>query len=364
MDSCVVADTLIATTKGPVRIADLIGKVGYVYSRSGSVARFCGARKTLSDVPVVTVRFSNDSEVTCTPDHPFLTPDGWVQAIDLIGKSTYNGVSQCIHRQSFFLQPLKSFWGRAITYAESISSAVELGFTGSFGRPLMAGTSPRDTTSTMWITREPITLPIISNSRSRRSISATIPKEGAPISRQRPERPLRSGTVLRRGLHGTKSTILSMLTSFTRKGNSPVRNAGSYLSRTPRKPIDSAAATANTDGVWRLAWMTRNVIAWFAAQALWKISTSRNPHAHENALLSCVSVTEAGHRDVYCLTVPGPQAFCLSNGAVVHNTRYLTVSGIRIMKTRPISTEKKKPMGGLLGGFPQTGGSNFGWMGN
>jgi len=45
-------------------------------------------------------------------------------------------------------------------------------------------------------------------------------------------------------------------------------------------------------------------------------------------------------------------------------TRYLTVSGIRIMKTRPISTEKKKPMGGLLGGFPAQGGSSFGWMGN
>lgn len=44
--------------------------------------------------------------------------------------------------------------------------------------------------------------------------------------------------------------------------------------------------------------------------------------------------------------------------------RYLCVSGIRLMKTRPISTEKKKPMGGLLGGFPSQGGSSFGWMGN
>lgn len=44
--------------------------------------------------------------------------------------------------------------------------------------------------------------------------------------------------------------------------------------------------------------------------------------------------------------------------------RYLVMSGIARMKTRPIPKTEKKTVGGLHGGYPSAGRSNYGWMGN
>jgi phage terminase large subunit-like protein len=96
MDACVVGDTMVRTDSGPVRIADLVGREGRVISRDGALCRFIGARKTITNTRVVTVRFDDGSSVTCTPDHPFLTPSGWVRADCMTGLDAYNGVSQSI----------------------------------------------------------------------------------------------------------------------------------------------------------------------------------------------------------------------------------------------------------------------------
>lgn len=94
MDACVVGDTPVWTDAGPVRIADLVGREGLVVSRSGALCRFVGARKTIEDARVVTVHFDDGSAVTCTPDHPFLTPGGWMRADAMSGEDCYNGVMQ------------------------------------------------------------------------------------------------------------------------------------------------------------------------------------------------------------------------------------------------------------------------------
>jgi hypothetical protein len=35
--------------------------------------------------------------------------------------------------------------------------------------------------------------------------------------------------------------------------------------------------------------------------------------------------------------VPGTASFCLANGAVVHNTRYLVMSGLQRAKVEPVA---------------------------
>ena len=47
-----------------------------------------------------------------------------------------------------------------------------------------------------------------------------------------------------------------------------------------------------------------------------------------------LNVTPAGRSDVYCLTVPETEAFCLGNGAIVHNCRYLVLSGLARAKSQ------------------------------
>ena len=51
--------------------------------------------------------------------------------------------------------------------------------------------------------------------------------------------------------------------------------------------------------------------------------------------MRCLGVSDAGVADVYCLTVPGPSAFCVEGGHVVHNTRYLVMSGLKSASFRP-----------------------------
>ena len=86
MDCCVGGETGVWTHRGVVPIRALVGCEGWCRSRNGVWARFLGARKVFEDVPVVDVSFADGSTVRCTPDHPFLTPRGWVRADALAGK--------------------------------------------------------------------------------------------------------------------------------------------------------------------------------------------------------------------------------------------------------------------------------------
>ena len=101
-DHCFHPDTLVVTEQGRVPVRELVGKIGRVQSRGGSWAHFYGARLTAKNARVVRLRFDDDCEIVCTPDHQYLTPRGWERAIDLEGKTVYDGVSQCVHRNEFW----------------------------------------------------------------------------------------------------------------------------------------------------------------------------------------------------------------------------------------------------------------------
>ena len=80
---------------------------------------------------------------------------------------------------------------------------------------------------------------------------------------------------------------------------------------------------------------TRNVVARYAAGILWHIATRLSELAVENVVVRCSSVESAGTAPVYCLTVPGLNAFVIESGLVVHNTRYLVRSGMKRAKVKP-----------------------------
>ena len=107
-------------------------------------------------------------------------------------------------------------------------------------------------------------------------------------------------------------------------------------------------------GVVRLAWTMWNTCAWSVTRCLQGIGMRRRSRAADR--VACVSVTNAGQADVYCLTVPGLSAFAVGpSGVIVHNTRYVIQSGRARMKVRPLGT------GGEKGGA-QTGATDSGWM--
>ena len=104
-DHCLHPDTKVITDKGKVRIKDLVGKEGKVLSRDGKWENFRHARMTMKDQPIVEVKFDNGDSVKCTKDHKFLTPDGWVEAVDMIGKSCCTVVQKSVVEKCVEVSP-------------------------------------------------------------------------------------------------------------------------------------------------------------------------------------------------------------------------------------------------------------------
>jgi ribonucleotide reductase alpha subunit len=85
---CLVGDTLIRTEAGEVEIQELVGKEVNVYcmdSDGNSVlAKATNIIKTKENASLVNIRTSDNTEITCTPDHQFYTRNrGYVEASEL-----------------------------------------------------------------------------------------------------------------------------------------------------------------------------------------------------------------------------------------------------------------------------------------
>lgn len=81
MDHCFAPETLIHTTKGKIRIDELVDKEGYLYSRDGRIERFHSVRQTRIKSDMVSLIFNDGNILTVTPDHLLLKPNGeWIEA--------------------------------------------------------------------------------------------------------------------------------------------------------------------------------------------------------------------------------------------------------------------------------------------
>ena len=336
MDACVTGDTLVWTSEGQRTIESLVGQEGLVLSRSGAWCRFIGARKTIEDTPIVSAIFEDGSVIRCTPDHPFLTPCGWVEAQHLQGLQAYNAVSQSnqtgVWKSRSFHRLSRSLMAFAIGAVAGTFSAMESVFTGSFGSMRTAGRCPMDMTCTTTMRTGATTSPQTSNSWSKPT-THRITTLGMTAGFRKLLLRLRStGTPQRPESSGTSNTMQRLLPSCTSVPTWFACTAEKVSRVCSMGSPSSVATTAKRGIVGRLALTTSNALAWFAEAALWRIATRKSPHARADALVRCVAVQSSGRADVFCLTVPGPSAFAIGPGLVVHNTRYLAVSGLDIAK--------------------------------
>ena len=372
MDACFAADTPVLTSAGPVRIADL--KDGLILSRGGCWARFCGARLTRRNVPVVRLGFSDGSTVTCTPDHLFLTPHGWLKAIEMQGQRCSNGIAQCIQTHyltsTLSLRRLRNSTAGFITSAASTFSAALTSLRSACivwsGQPLMAATYRLDTRYITGTATPPTTSPITSN-WSRNLYTADITQNCGSLAKGARARRLwslpKSGTRARADESGTQPTTSALKKSFISLPRMFASIVARHTKRQLSPPTDSVQGPASITPARLLVWTTRNVLARCAAELSLLIVTMAGRRARRSAAeqctpehLECVSVEPAGNGDVYCLTVPGIQAFCLGNGAVVHNCRYACMELHNIARTEPQPAPEPKPQ------YYSPGTFDTGWM--
>ena len=291
-DHCFAAGTLV--NGKPI---ESLPRSGMVATRFG-FSSYYGARQT-GVRPVVKLSFSDGTSVVCTPDHRFLTEEGWKTASELKGLT----LSRFDSRPT-----VRSFLASATTVAGRIFSGKESACTALFGNTTLAQ-SLTDSTSITPTTIAPTTRratwcsswqPIISG-----ITRGTVPTSSGLAFSLPASLPLRHGIGARKGWNGTG-------------GTPSTSQPGKRLSAWPRLATSAGG-------------ITRRFKA--ALQSLGSVIRTAGQ-------LRCVAVEPRRAEPVYCLTVPQTGEFLLDNGLAVSNclddVRYACAA-------RPWVREAEKP---------------------
>jgi hypothetical protein len=328
---CFHPDTKVLTDAGPKAIKDLVGTTGKVVTIGGDVAEYMNCRLTRRDADVVRVTYSDGSQVICTPDHKFLTSDGrWVFARDSVGIDCHNAVSDRSTKWTKF-----TLKGSGIPALEITTEAPGNSSTGLYGS-LQMGLFQKDTISTTRTGTETTTFwktSILStDANTYPGTIQGIPADQRLLSQHKP-----SGEKLKRGRLLCEIKGLETITSCVKMASLYVNAAASNLLRELMASINFAprlvklktagiAERTESLGFAPLAKENSSLIDSSHLRRVQEPVGARcgSPPQKGGDILRILRVENAGRSDVYCMEVPGFDAFALANGAVVHNcaTRY------------------------------------------
>lgn len=309
-DHCFAAGTLIETVRGPVPIEQLVGHIGDVHSWGG-LQPYRSGRLVAKQAETVWLTFEDGRRVRCTPDHLFLTEQGWRAAVDLTDEWSYDmGCSI----QSSSRQRSRSLKASATTNAGATSRGMASGFIASFGSALRGLSLRASMFTTSMATAA--TMPFQTSMRypDRITLAKSTGQRAALGAWKRSKSPdwqPRHGTAPKLGGHGTPRTM-----TFT---------YGQQCSAGFLRRVRNAAR-----GTWSL------LLGWLKGD--FAVTTAR--------LVRCVSVEKAPKADVYCLTVPATGSFAIEGGIIVANcadeARYACMS--RPWVAQPAPKLEPRPM--------------------
>lgn len=287
-DHCLYPDTKILTKEfGWIEIRSLVGRTGHVMGVNGW-ERFRNVRKTRQNATLCRVRFEDQKEILCTPDHLFLLEDKrWCQAVDLGGKKCYSRDQWSQKRSA---ERYKNGMGNDIINAGSIFNGMGKGFIVRFGKRLM-GLFLKDSISTIKTTTDQTILSRILSYCQKITTSLFTCK----IRREeRSQEGSCSIVVIPRQKSGTRE-------KKEENGTGDIGETG--LGRSCKK---------------RFLLFVVNVKNLFSFRGY---GEREQNFAEERATsVCCVGVEEVKEKsDVYCLTLDGFPAFLVEAGVFVHN---------------------------------------------
>lgn len=303
---CFVGETKVLTRYGMQQIMDL--------PNEGEILTLCGWKKyrnpriTQKNARLVEVAFNDGSMVRCTPDHSFLTVNGWKYAKDL-----QPGIT--IQSSLTLSRSISMVLSTGFIHLKDILPKVVIDYIEMHGEMLLGQYRKVVTFITKMIT--PLTTSYqISNAFQQVN---TYPYHGIDInainlniSHLTQESKLLNGINLKKADYGTKD-----MRSVYRVGQN---------------------GNAKKNYV--------NIVAKLWSLLSEKVATLKNSVAQIVNPLRIESVTNLNYTaDVWCMTVPDVEHFSLHNGAIVHNCadsfRYLCVSVDEELdiKSRPLQTK-------------------------
>ncbi|HEC62259.1 MAG TPA: hypothetical protein ENI27_08400, partial [bacterium] len=279
-DWCFTGDTKLLTRHGMRRIMDL-PETGKVLTPCGW-KRYHSPRVTRKNAPLVEVRFIGGYTIRCTPDHMFLTENGWKYAKNLTTSLPVLSTLTQSQRISMAVYTV-------VTQAINTGRAAAGNFIGMFGSQLSV-LFPTSVTSTIGTATQTTT--------GFRTWSAWTPRS---ICRKR-------------GKSDTQTEMSTFLNMQDRKPQiGMVRKRAVYgIAGTQKELSHGQNGSVNRKVV--LSAML-NLWRWFVKAAMHKNTVRKT--AAPVVIESVRPLHDCD--DVWCLTVPDGEAFSLSNGAVVHN---------------------------------------------
>lgn len=299
--ACFAGDTLVVTDSGPRPIKDLCGNFSVlVLSHDGRFHEACGF-KTKENAKVIRLNFDDDTSVVCTPDHRFLTTDGWKPASwltsdDVIRCVTYE--SECYQRNVPRVR-----WGQIL--------------------PLWQLFQRTKKTAARFKTIAQNCLGILQwNHTKRYAHSSYRQKQSQQSNRESTTVSCERTFVFSHDIRTTSTGHAKHAVQSYTYGQDMAQIASGQ-----RMALGTCQANSgyNSNDQFKMSFLWNDVSNKITHEMEIKVLPSKLQNERQTKKIKSISYSEAP-QDVYCLNVPNTSTFTLANGAVVHNCdalRYL-----------------------------------------
>ena len=361
-DHCFTGETRIITSNGLERLDTLTS--GTLISLNGSARKFNNCHITKKQADIIEITFSDGYKVKCTPEHKFLTTNGFVKAVDLMDTLSY--IVTSLNRGSTwklsYIQKLSRNIMENITtcvgfISSEVVTKVRRGYTELFGWISIIVKSTKGSTFTT-LTKTPQTInPLTFNSYVANNTRLSTTKERLSLSQVKLYWPLLNGIGQKKVKNGIISTIRQRLQSSTKSTSVNVQTVKKNASQGDVMPMPFVQITVNQHIEEQIALIKSAGNVSFVRRFSLLVNILRQKPVQEYAVVQAVKIESAGKQDVYCLDVPEGNLLCLENGVVVHNCmdslRYLVKTGIKIAKQKidkKPTLSRNNHSGGWMGG--------------
>jgi hypothetical protein len=301
--SCFHPDQLVEVNGAMTRFSD-IPESGFVTGHDGLQRAYIAGGKTLVDAQMVEMLLSDGTKITCTPDHKFLTTNGWAEAKDLYGKKVCN--------QQLLAELSKNSTEKNTTFAKgAIFKEMASDFIERFGDTITETYQRAVTSITKMVTKQIMRLRTLSCS-PRSIISHFMPAKIRQKCQSMPAGERQSGMVANAAESGIESSMKKPKIGCTPKQGMYVSNAGQLTSLLEKKKLGFAQRIARPLIEEQVASMTRSELASFVVQSLLLTNTKKKERVLDLAPV-VLEVKHVGRSDAYCLHVPDAGMFCLGD---------------------------------------------------
>lgn len=312
-DACFSGDTLVYVNNNLIRF-DQIPEEGYVTGINGNNVPYIDGGLIRYDA-ICNVMTENGKIIRCTPDHEFLTTQGWVQARNLKG--------HYICESKLFQNTNKNLMEKFIndTEIKNISQKDVINYIESYGNTIMAiylKIIPYTTKiTTSQITRFKI-LNLCINLITKAITLNYFINEILNLQENKynhAKTNVENGTKVKKAENGISNILSGTDIRYSSNMILNVIIAENILSALKSK-ADSAQTSVNQDGDVIINEIMKQELANIAYMSTALINSCGIDFV-QNVVQDNQEI-----EPTYCLTVPNDGAFCLANGCVVSNCRY------------------------------------------